>query len=262
MSDGMFLTWIRRNVNKKVCRYHIGIEDLKRELDTASLVKGFEQAGIKSPEFTERALQSFKIHYTAPYLRGDLAHRIFDPFMFIAKGEGYRMLRGGKIYRLEKNTFTGSRDLRHDLVNIGKYNIQLRGVKKGEGSYIHIETSEPVREEFRESIRKILKEKSSPDIKLQRSRSVISDFTQNIRYAKSDIEGIYSLKRWLLNNSSLKRLAYTNKSFMDLPDELFNQYMKKHTGNRMFFEKRNFFWSPQEVAEKQFRTYYSPYMER
>jgi len=38
--------------------------------------------------------------------------------------------------------------------------------------------------------------------------------------------------------------------------------MEKHTGNRMFFEKRNFFWSPEEVKEKQFRAYYSPYLER
>jgi len=262
MTEGVFQSWLRKNVNKRTARFHISVTELKRELVSEKLEDGFRKARIEAPEFFKIAEEAFQISYSNEALRGSLANRIFDPFMFFEKGDGYCQRKGNFIYRLEKNSFPGSVDLTHKRVRVGRYLIKLDKTKAGERSYLHMESIPEIRDEFKKNISSVLRSKVAIDRKLNVCRVLISDFTESIKYAKTDIGNISVLSDWLRKNETVKKLAYTRKDFMNLGDLLKSQYESKNTGNMMFFPKRNFFWNIKEVKEAQYRHFFSPYTER
>jgi len=262
MTEGVFQSWLRKNINKRTARFHISVTELKRELVSEKLEEGFKKARIDAPEFFKIAEEAFQISYSNEALRGSLANRIFDPFMFFEEGEGYRQRRGNQIIRLEKNSFPGSTDLTHKKARVGKYIISLDKKKLGEGSFLNMESIPEMQEEFKKNMSSILKSKTPIDRKLQLCRYLNADFIESIKYAKTNDENIRELYKWLLGNKAIKRLAYTRKAFYGLSGELHKQYLDKKTGNRMFFPKRNFFWNIKEVKEIEYRHFFSPYTER
>jgi len=260
-SEAIFMSILRKNINKRTARYHIKITELERPLELKALKEGFEKAKISAPEFLEKVSESYLFHYRAPYLRGSLANRIFDPFIFFEAGEGFRLRKSNQIIRLEKNKFTDSIDIRHAAVTIGKYNIQLQGTKKGDASYLHTTIAEKEIEKFKGKILITLEDKNEPGKKLEQCKSIIFDFTENIKYAVSDIEGIFQLKQWLKNKNVIRKLAINTKEYMELPELLQQQYEEKNTQKRMFFTKPNFFWTPEEIKKEQYLNFFSPYSE-
>jgi len=262
MTEGVFQSWLRKNVNKRTARFHVSVTDLERDIDTEKLEDGFQKARINAPEFFKIAEEAFLISYSNEALRGSLANRIFDPFMFFEEGEGYRQRRGNQIVRLEKNSFKGSADLSRKRVRVGKYIVKLDKMKTGDRSYLHMESIPELRDEFKSNVSSVLRSKMAIDRKLNVCKVLISDYTELIKYAKTDGANIWLLVEWFRQNETIKKLAYTRKDFMNLGDILKSQYESKSTGNRMFFPKRNFFWNIKEVKEAEYRHFFNPYTER
>jgi len=260
-SEAVYISFLRRNINKRTGRYHIKITEIERPLDVKSLKEGFCKAKINAPEFIEKVKESYLFHYRVPHLRGSLANRIFDPFIFYEAGEGFRLRKSNQIIRLEKDKFKDSTDVRHSGVTIGKYNIQLRGTKTGESSYLHTTIAENETEKFKKKIETALQQKNDPGKKLEKCKGIVFDFTENIKYAISDIEGIFLLKKWLHQNNALRRLAMNCNEYMELPELLQKQYEEKSPRTKMFFTKPNFFWTPDEIKKEQYLNFFSPYAE-
>jgi hypothetical protein len=248
----IFLSWLRSNLNKKVNKKYVKVEKKERRIDPDRLVRNFFELGIEDSLLIEFAMDCFKKNYNLQTARGRLANCIFDPIMFLGEG-GFR--RANEIIRLEKKKFDGCIDIDKGDVIIWDYKI--RRVTNNNKTTLKIEINPENIKYFKERVKQILRSKQAINRKIFLLEAEVESFTNKHRYTKDAWDQFLDLKHWLFRKT--KKLSAADKSVKIAVNALKKYESKKC--DKMFFRKPNFFWNTQDVEEKIYKYYFSPYRE-
>lgn len=252
------LSWFRTACNDNIKRFFFSTETCPRSYNVDLLRLNLETLGVHDSAYVDVLVEQFKRHYAGPYLRSDLANRIFDPICLLNQATGYRLRVGNIIYRLEKAPFPGSIDLREKQAKVlGAYRV--RHVSKKAGSYLEIILTHDFTDQFKSVVTSIIESSASPRHKIYVINDRISDLLQTMKFARSSWPQAKDLQNWLV--TKMRPLYGSLKDFKRREKGFRVEYLENRQDS-LSLPTPNFFFNPKDVDLSTFLKYMSPYKEK
>ena len=253
---GHFLSQLRMNLSKKVNRKYVRVTKKERILDVAHLRNKLLRLGIKDINFMRNLIELYRTNYGNDEIqRGKLACGIFDPVIFYGESDGFEIRRANEFIKMEKAKFPGAIDIDKEEITVWDYRIKRR-TEKGKTT-LDIKISQDYIRQKKEELKRIIKSKNTPQRKILLIYYKIQEIIETHKYTKDAFDDLLDLQYWLKNRVS--GLAATDKRAIEVV-KFVKDWDKKLT-TKMLFKKPNFFWNPNEVEEKTYRYFFSPYRE-
>lgn len=253
---GHLLSWFRCKANGRVRQFHFGSRCIERSYLPDSAQHALDQVGIHDAVFVESLLDLYRRHAGGVTLKDKLANQLFDPALLAVLKNGNELRFGNRLFRLERNPFEGSIDLRYCWAKVLEFSIHSE--EHNGGRHLKIILSDGMTAGFREQIKRILDLSSAPDYKLNLIMDRIRDFLELARWARSAEPQIKELRRWL--NDKVRTLSGTLPEARNLGNLMLNLWYQR-AEHRLFVKSPSFFFDPKEIDEKTFLVFFSPYRE-
>jgi hypothetical protein len=253
---GHLLSWCRIKANGRERRFHFGHRIIDRDYRPEALSAGLERMGIHDPPFVEFALDIYRRHAGGTALKDQLAHQMFDPIILSGMREGYELRFANHLYRLEKEPFEASIDLRNSWGTFLEYDI--RSIQHQGGRHLEIVLSRETLARFRENVKGILDSSAPPQHKCRLLENRIRDFVEIARWARSARPQIEELKGWLADR--IRPLSGTFPEARHLSIMLVNLWFQRGE-HRLFMKAPNLFLDPGKIDERIYIVFFSPFRE-
>lgn len=253
---GHILSFIRRNTSSKVGRVHAAVRADDRSYQPDRMAANLEALGIRDAEMVAVVLDLYRHHAGGTTLKDKLAHQLFDPLIMLPERQGFELRYGNLFLRLERSPFDGSVDLRKESLDFLGYSI--RSVKHHGGKHLEIKIADANIAQFHEHIKRINAAAADPDYKIAAITSRIEDFVQHAKFARTGLHQIKEQKLWLTNQ--MQNLACVKPNAKVLPNLLINRWLDV-VDSGLHFKQPSFFWDPNNVDEKTYIKFFSPYRE-
>jgi len=253
---GHLLSWFRCHVNGRMRQYHYGSRNIARTYQPDYLLVGLEQLGIHDATFVEFIMDIYRRHAGGVALKDHLAHQLFDPILLAGVKEGHELRFANRLYRLEKNPFDGSRDLRSSWAALLEFTIH--SAEHQGGRHLEIALSDETIAGFREKVKWVLELSAEPHYKAQLIENRIRDFVEHARWARSAEPQIEELRRWL--NDKLRPLAGILPECRHLANMLLSLWYQR-SDHQLYIKVPNFFLDAKAIDEKTYLNLFSPYRE-
>jgi hypothetical protein len=254
--SGHLVSFFRSRVNGNQRRYHFSSRTVARTYQPDKLLENLELLGVGDSSMVEVLADLYRRHAGGTVLKDLLAHQLFDPIIMSSEKRGYELRYGNILYRLEREPFSGSIDLRRTQQNLLNYLIS--SVEHSGGRHLEIMISDASLTGFREQIKRVISLSTSPEYKLATIERHVRDFVERTRSARSALPQITELKIWLAHK--LRHLAATRAAANLLPNLLVNLWLQRADAN-LYLKKPTFFLDPSAIDEKTYLTFFSPYRE-
>jgi hypothetical protein len=252
---GHVLSWFRVQCSNRRKRYH-AVREIERAFQPDLLGTNLAQLGVHDSAMMETILELYRRHCGGRTLKDLLAHQLFDPIIMMNVREGYELRHGNRLYRLEKDQFAGSVDIRTQLVSILDFSLTSSAHKTGR--FLEVRMADVVLKQFQDAIKSILDMPAAPQFKLQRIEVRIRDLVERTRPARSAWPQVLELKRWL--GHKLQKLAGTVPEAKLLPHLLANLWLQR-SDHRLHLKSPSFFYDISKYDEKTYLMFFSPYRE-
>ena len=252
---GHLMGFFRSHVNGRKKRYHFAMRIVGRNYRPDDISENLEQIGVHDASIVEVLLELYRRHAGGTALKDLLAHQLFDPILMSSLKQGYELRHGNRLFRLEKESFTGSIDLRHELGNV--FDFQIKSVEHKGGRHLEIFISDSCLSKFRAKTKSILESTASPAYKTNMVEACIRDLVEQTRPARSALPQIQELSQWLM--TKLRELAGTAPDVKILPQLLVNLWLQR-SDTRLYLKSPNFFLNSGH-SEKTYKAFFSPYRE-
>lgn len=253
--QGHVTSFVRRLISKNVNRCHFRSREIPRRYVPDLLIENLEGLGIHDTAMIDVLQDLHRCHAGGTTLRHLLAHQIFDPLFLLNVREGHELRFGNKLFRLERDSFEGSIDLRSKRATLLNFVISVR--EDGQ-RHLEIIISPQVLGAFQERIGQLLNSCLDPKAKIRLIQAAIHDLTESTRPARTARDQIKEVKIWLANK--LRPLSATAPEAKTLPDILMNQWLLR-VDSKCYFKKPTFFFDREAVDETLYRSFFSPYRE-
>lgn len=253
---GHLLGWFRKNANGRIKRFYFGKRLIERTYAPDLLASNLERLGVHDTAMQETLLNLYRRHCGGTALKDRLAHLIFDPIMLLRLQNGYELRYGNWLFRLEKEKFAGSCDLREQTVQVLDHN--LLSLNHRSGRHLEITISDEALISFRSHVKAILSMAASPAHKCRQLETRIRDLVETFRHARSALPQLMDLKVWLAQK--LRHIAGTYDQAKTLPNLMVNLWLQR-SDHRLFLKSPNLFLNPGIPDEKTYISYFSPYRE-
>lgn len=288
---GTILTWFRVNTAAHVGRFYLGCTEHPRIPDPLQLRQNLQFLNIHDSRFADTLEMLCRAYYGRPSVTGKLANTLFDPIMLCQLGSRNTLRVGNRIFRLEKQSFPGSIDLRKDSAVILSYRVQRqeftenipltkqerkqprnrnRKTKPVLRCMLNITIDEKHISQFKAFVNTVVHSGLSLKYKIVILDRRIGAFSYSIRYARNGFEQMLSLSRWLQYRLAPLRAEAEGKArkkpdplydlLRRLPDILLNKFMM-NGDYRRYYRRPNYFYDPTEHDELTFIRFLSPYRE-
>lgn len=253
---GHLVSFFRTNAGNRVKRFHFRECEIVRSYQPELLTANLDLLGVHDGGMVEVLRDLYRRHAGGTTLKHQLAHQLFDPIMMMNLKQGYELRHGNRLYRLEKDRFESSIDLRRESAKISDF--QFKSVEHAGGCHLEIMVSAECLNRFREKITSIIMAPASPDYKMVQFEDCIRDFVEKIRPARTAQPQVMELKKWLANK--LRRLAGTKPEMKVLPNMLVNCWQQR-VDNKLHVKVPNFFLDPSTHSKRIYLKLFSPYRE-
>lgn len=253
---GHVMSFFRINAGNRIKRFHFLKREILRSYQPELLITNLDLLGVHDSGMVEVLQSHYRRHAGGTTLKNLLAHQLFDPILMMNLKQGYELRHGNRFYRLEKNHFEGSVDLRSESATISDF--QIKSIEHASGCYLEILISTECLNRFREKVASVITAPASPDYKMMQLEDCIRDFIEKVRPARSAQPQIMDLKQWLANK--LRRLAATKPEIKILPNILVNYWLQR-SDYRLHIKAPTFFLDPSAHSKRIYVNFFSPYRE-
>lgn len=288
---GTVLTWFRVNTAAHVGRFYLGCTEHPRNPDPLQLRQNLQFLNIYDSRFADTLEMLCRAYYGRPSVTGKLANALLDPIMFCQHGTRNTLRVGNRIYRLEKQPFPGSIDLRQDSAIVLNYRIQRqefsenipltrqerkqprnrnRKTKPVLRCMLDITIDEQHIQQFKAFVKSVVNSGLSLKFKVAVLDRRVGAFVYAVRYARNGFEQVLSLSRWLryrlaplcaeAEGKARKKPDHLYDLVHRLPDILLNKFMMG-SDHKRYYRRPNFFYDPLTHDELTFVRFLSPYRE-
>jgi hypothetical protein len=220
------------------------------------MAANLEAIGIRDDDMVAVVLDLYRRHAGGTALKDCLAHQLFDPLIMLPERQGFELRYGNLFLRLERSPFDGSIDLRKESLDF--LGFSLRSVKHHGGQHLEIKIADLCIAAFHEHIKRINAAAADQDYKIAAITSRIEDFVQHAKFARTGLQQIKQQKEWLANQ--MQNLGRVNPHAKLLPNLLINRWLDV-VDSGLHFKQPSFFWDPNNVDEKTYIKFFSPYRE-
>jgi hypothetical protein len=273
-------------------RWHFGCQELPRVPDPVVLRENLHHLRIFDSRFTDILEMLMRCYYGRNTVSGQLANCLFDPLMFCRLGDRHTLRVGNKLFRLEKQAFPGSIDLRTNSAEVLGYSIrrveklerfplpgkrtgqkgkkkrqQVRVVRRG---MLEIAVSSELINSFKSKAVAIINCSASVEYRIHELDGLMVSFLSSVRYARTGFEQVLHLSRWLANNLKPLHTAVDRRKKFNrrkppvqvppFPKILLSRFQNNLDTHR-HYPRPNFFYDPHEHPEELFLQFVSPYRE-
>jgi hypothetical protein len=254
---GHVLSHFRFYTKGNIRRFHFGVRCVERSYAPTLLIANLESMGIHDSMFVDELVELYdrydaRINRT---LQHKLADLVFDPVLMHGLQTGFELRQGNVFYRLGKQPFEGSSDLRYTWGTVMQYSIRTRENKQG-GRYMEIRLTDKYLEDVRVRFKDALAGDNSPPAKVRFLYRIVFDVVQVARWAGSADHQISELSQWLTKQVS--SLAGTMPAAYGVPKRLFSLWTEQRD-NRLLFKVPNFFLYPDKVERDVYMNFFNPF---
>jgi hypothetical protein len=255
--SGHLVSWFRVHCSGRRQRFYFACREVPRQFDPDKLHRNLARLHIHDEPFIEHLADLYRRHYGGTTLKAALAHQLFDPIMLLEERQGYELRYGTKFYRLEQQSFSGSIDIRREPAAVGCFQLQSR--MQNSRHFLEVSLNQDCIGTFRKRTQGIIGSKTSPDFKIEQLESVIREFVEDTRHARSAFPQVQELRHWMRGKT--RSLSGTKREAAELP-YLLQEMWACRVDHRLFLKKPNFFLDPGEIKDQAvYRTFFSPYRE-
>lgn len=253
---GHLLGWFRCNANCRTQRFHFATRAVERDYRPELLQVGLETIGIRDGDMVRVLLDLYRRHAGGTTLKDLLAHQLFDPIMAVERREGYELRYANRLFRMERESFADSVDLRKCRATVLDYSIQ--SVQHRGSRHLEILITEETMAAFRKHVKAILGSAANPERKVVLLEACIRDFVERTRWARSSKEQMKALRSWFCDK--LRPLSGTSPQARHVANQLLNRWFQR-ADHLLYLKKPTFFLNADDVDEQTYTTFFSPYRE-
>ncbi len=254
---GHVLSHFRIFTKGNIKRFNFGVRCIERSYQPELLIANLDRMGIHDQDYIEELVELYDRYNlgSGRTLQHKLADLIFDPVMLYDIRNGFELRNGNIMYRLEKQPFDGSVDIRKNWVTLQQYSIRSFDNSKG-GRHLEILLSDEYLEAVRTRFKDALSSHMSAHNKVRYLFRIVFDVVHVARWARSADSQMIELRRVLTRGVS--SLAGTTPAVLRIPNRLYTLWLEQ-LDTRLLIKVPNFFLYPDRVEKEVYMNFFNPF---